>query len=136
MPEVIHVDRGKHHRVMFLIAALWNWILAVTFLLLPRIDIDYFLLSGMEAPPTLLWFDSFMGLVFAFGVGFYIVSRSTKENHGVIEMAIFEKIWVFIVGLCYFVVGQASALLLLVVSVDLVFGLLFLEDLMAIRRAQ
>ncbi|RDE17498.1 MAG: hypothetical protein C4K49_02470 [Candidatus Thorarchaeota archaeon] len=121
---------------MFLIAALWNWILAVTFLLLPRIDIDYFLLSGMEAPPTLLWFDSFMGLVFAFGVGFYIVSRSTKENHGVIEMAIFEKIWVFIVGLCYFVVGQASALLLLVVSVDLVFGLLFLEDLMAIRRAQ
>lgn len=132
---MIHVDRGKHHRVMFLIAALWNWILAVTFLLLPRIDINYFLLSGVEAPPTLLWFDSFMGLVFAFGIGFYIVSRSTKENHGLIEIAIFEKMWVFVVGLCYFLVGQASALLLIIVTGDLVFGLLFLEDLLAIRKA-
>jgi hypothetical protein len=72
--------------------------------------------------------------VFAFGIGFYLVSRSEKENHGLIAMAVFEKVWVFIIGLLYFLNGQASALLLLVVTGDLVFGLLFIEDLRAIRR--
>ncbi len=123
---------------MFFVAAIWNWILAISFLILPRIDINYFLLAGGEIPhpSNILWFDSFMGLVFAFGIGFYLVSRNEKENHGLIAMAIFEKVWVFLIGLLYFLTGQASSLLLLIVTGDLIFGLLFLEDLRAIRRVK
>ena len=122
---------------MYTIAAIWNWILAIGFLILPRIDMAYFAIAGpVEAPPTMLWFDSFFGLVFAFGLGFYFISKSTTENHGLIKIAIFEKIWVFAMGLYYFLIAQASIWVIVVVSGDLLFGLLFLEDLLALRKMQ
>ena len=95
---------------------------------------NYFLATGLEIPNTMLWFDSFMGLVFAFGLGFYIVSKSVKENHGLIQMACFEKTWVFIIGVMWFFFGQASILVVIFVTVDLIFGALFIEDLIAIRK--
>jgi hypothetical protein len=128
------MDRSNYHRLLYVIAAIWNWALAVTFLVLPRISLDYFYLGGYTIPPTLIWFDSFMGLVFAFGIGFYLVSLNPKQNYGLIEAAIFEKTWVFIMGLIYFLIGQATALLLGIVTGDLIFGLLFLEDLTRIRK--
>ncbi|MHA1770951.1 MAG: hypothetical protein ACTSYL_07260 [Candidatus Thorarchaeota archaeon] len=128
------MNRDNYHRSMYLVAAIWNWILAVTFLILPRIDINYFSLAGDTIPPTLLWFDEFMGLVFAFGIGFYIISLDIHQNHGLIQISIFEKVWVFIIGVSYFLVSQASILLVAIVTGDLIFGLLFLEDLLAIRK--
>ena len=122
---------------MYTIAAIWNWILAVGFLILPRIDIAFFSIAGpIEAPPTLLWFDSFFGLVFAFGLGFYFISRSITENHGLIKISVFEKTWVFVMGLFYFLIAQASIWVVIVVAGDLLFGLLFLEDLIAIKKLQ
>jgi hypothetical protein len=120
--------------MMFLIAAIWNWILGATFFILPRFDLGYFTATGLIIPNTLLWFDQFLGLVFIFGIGFYLVSQNMMKNHGIIKMALFEKNWVFIVGVVWFILGQASFLVVVFVTVDFVFGLLFLEDLLAIRR--
>ncbi len=119
---------------MFRVAAIWNCTLAIGFLALPRIDINYFLATGLAIPNTMLWFDSFMGLVFAFGLGFYFVSKNVKENHGLIQMAVFEKFWVFIVGVIWFILGQASILVVGFVTGDLILGLLFIEDLIAIKK--
>jgi hypothetical protein len=119
---------------MFLIAALWNWTLAITFLVLPRIDINYFVATGLEIPNTMLWFDSFMGMVFVFGLGFYIVSKNMKENHGLILMACFEKFTVFVIPTIWFFLGQASIWVVLFVTVDLIFGFLFIEHLRVIRK--
>jgi len=119
---------------MFLTAALWNWILAITFFTLPRIDVGYFAAFGLEIPNTLLWFDSLMGLIFIFGIGFYFVSQNMMENHGLIKMAVFEKFWFFLVGVSWFFLGQASLWVVLVVTVDLIFGILFIENLIAIRK--
>ena len=131
------MDRLSYHKNMYTIAAIWNWILAVGFLILPRIDIGYFSIAGpVEAPPTMLWFDSFFGLVFAFGLGFYFISKSTTENHGLIKIAVFEKTWVFVMGLGYFLLAQASIWVVIVVVGDLLFGLLFFEDLLTIKKLQ
>ncbi|MGD9396644.1 MAG: hypothetical protein PVJ05_09475 [Candidatus Thorarchaeota archaeon] len=128
------MERERYHRLMFIVAAIWNCTLAIGFLILPRIDINYFLATGLAIPNTMLWFDSFMGLVFAFGLGFYFVSKSVQENHGLIQMAVFEKFWVFIVGVIWFILGQASILVVGFVTGDLILGLLFIEDLIAIRK--
>ena len=129
------MDRVSYHKNMYTIAAIWNWILAVGFLILPRIDIGYFSIAGpVEAPPTLLWFDSFFGLVFAFGLGFYFISKSITENHGLIKISVFEKTWVFAMGLYYFLIAQASIWVVIVVAGDLLFGLLFIEDFLAIKK--
>ena len=119
---------------MFIVAAIWNWALAIGFFVLSRIDINLFLAFGLDIPNTLLWFDSFMGMVFVFGIGFYIVSTNIRENHGLILMACFEKVMVFIIPLIWFILGQASIWVVGFVSVDLIFGLLFIEHLMAIRK--
>ena len=128
------MDRERYHRMMFLTAAIWNWVLGAAFFILPRIDIGYFTLTGLVIPNTLLWFDSFVGLVFIFGIGFFLVSQNIMENHGIIKMALFEKNWVFIVGVVWFFLGQASLLVVAFVTVDFFFGLLFLEDLLTIRK--
>jgi hypothetical protein len=128
------MERERYHRLMFLTAALWNWILGIVFLILPRIDLNYFPVTGLVIPNTLLWFDSFMGLVVFFGLGFYFVSQNILENHGLIKLAICEKSWVFIAGMAWFFFGQASFLVVLFVTVDLIFGFLFIEDLMVIRK--
>ncbi len=128
------MNRTKYHKIMYTIAAIWNWVLAVVFLLLPRIDMNYFYIAGDTIPPSMLWFDLFMGLVFAFGIGFYLVSLDTEKNHGFIKVACFEKVWVFIVPLYYFLISQATILVLVFALVDIIFGLLFIEDLRAITR--
>ena len=129
------MERSIYHKYMYTIAAIWNWILAVGFLILPRIDMGYFSLAGpIEAPPTLLWFDNFFGFVFIFGLGYYLISKSMTQNHGFIKICICEKIWVFILGIAYFLIGQASLLVVLVASGDFIFGLLFLEDFRAIIK--
>jgi hypothetical protein len=119
---------------MFLAAAIWNWLLATGFLILWRIDINYFLIFDLDIPNTMLWFDSFMGMVFVFGIGFYLVSKNMKENHGLILMACFEKFVVFTIPLIWFFLEQASIWVVLFVSIDLIFGLLFIEDLITIRK--
>ncbi|MFW9808517.1 MAG: hypothetical protein ACFFE6_03960 [Candidatus Thorarchaeota archaeon] len=128
------MNRERYHRLMFLTAALWNWILAIIFFVLPRIDEEYFTATGLVIPNTLLWFDSFLGLVFIFGIGSFLVSQNILENHGIIKMAIFEKSWVFVAGIAWFFWGQASILVVVFVAVDLFFGVLFVEDLRAIRK--
>ncbi|MFW9788461.1 MAG: hypothetical protein ACFFE2_12215 [Candidatus Thorarchaeota archaeon] len=128
------MDRERYHRFMFLVAAMWNWILAIGFLVLPRINMNYFLAVDLVIPNTMLWFDCFMGLIFAFGIGFYLVSKKMSENHGLIQVAAFEKSWVFVIGLAWFILGQASIWVVGFVIVDLFFGLLFIEDLRAIRK--
>ena len=129
------LERASYHKKMYTIAAIWNWILAISFLLLPRIDIGLFSLAGpMDPPNTLLWFDSFFGFVFLFGIGYYFISKSTTENHGLIKIVIIEKFWVFIITLYYFLILEASVLAVGVVTGDLLFGILFIEDLIAIRK--
>lgn len=128
------VDRSQYHKFMYTVAAIWNWVLAILFLTLPRIDIAYFSISGNSVPPTMLWFDCFMGLVFAFGIGFYLISLDMQENYGLILVAIFEKCWVFVVGFYYFIIAEASVWVLAVVTGDLLFGILFAENLLAVKQ--
>jgi hypothetical protein len=120
------MDRERYHRLMFLGAAIWNWLLAISFFALSRIDINYFLTFDLDIPNTMLWFDSFMGMVFVFGIGFYIVSKSMKENHGLILMACFEKFTVFAIPTIWFFLGQASVWVVLFVTVDLILGFIFI----------
>lgn len=130
------MNRERYHKLMFLSAAFWNWILAIAFLTLPRISMDYFYVAGPYIPESMLWFDSFMGLIFAFGIGFYLVSLNPRENHGLIKMAVFEKVWVFIIGLSNFLTATASIWVFAVVLGDLIFGLLFIEDLLSIKKLE
>ena len=128
------MDRERYHSLLFKIAAFWNCAIGITFIVLPRIDIAYFSLAGdVPPPPTLLWADSFFLMVIVVGLLFYAMSVNFNASQGFIPVVIFEKVVIFVAGLFYFVIGEASLLVLAFVTVDLLFGLLFLEHWIRLR---
>ena len=96
----------------------------------------YFSLAGdVPPPPTLLWADSFFLMVFVVGLLLYAISINFEVGQGFIPVVIFEKVMVFVVGLFYFIIGEASILVLAFVAVDLLFGILFLEHWFRLRNS-
>ncbi|MFW9966996.1 MAG: hypothetical protein ACFFEA_07565 [Candidatus Thorarchaeota archaeon] len=131
------MNRERYHSILFKLAAFWNCILAVSFVVMPRIDIGYFSLAGdVPPPPTLLWFDSFFLMVFVVGLLLYTISINPQVGQGFIPVVIFEKVTVFIVGLLYFFIGEASILLVAFVAGDLLFGILFSEHWLSSRKKE
>jgi hypothetical protein len=129
------MDRKRYHSLLFKIAAIWNWVLAVSFIVLPRIDIGYFSLAGdVPPPPTLLWADSFFLLVFVVGLLLYAISVNYEISQSFIPVVMFEKVTIFIVGLFYFIIGEASILVVGFVSGDLILGILFMEHWFRMRN--
>ena len=129
------LEREQYHQHLFLIAAIWNWFFSIL-LVLPRLDQNFFTALELIVPNTMIWYDSLIGLVFIFGLGFYLVSQNRTENHGLIMIAILAKFWIFIVDITWFLLEQLSIGSAMVAIGDLVFGILFLEDLRAIRKVK
>jgi hypothetical protein len=129
------MDRERYHSILFKVAAIWNWVLAVAFIVLPRIDIAYFSLAGdVPPPPTLLWADSFFLLVFVVGLLLYAISINYEISQSFIPVVIFEKVTIFIVGFFYFIIGEASILVVGFVAGDLLLGILFIEHWFRLRN--
>jgi uncharacterized membrane protein YdcZ (DUF606 family) len=94
-----------------------------------------FELFGMAAPPNLYFFNGMMGFVFVFGIGYIIVSRNIKENHSIVVLGgVIGKLIVFVNGVVAVSLGQANATVLGVVTIDLLFVILFVEFLNSMRK--
>jgi hypothetical protein len=50
-------------------------------------------------------------------------------------VVIFEKVMVFVVGLFYFIIGEASILVVAIVAVDFLLGILFFEHWFRLGKA-
>ena len=119
---------------MFLIGAIWNWVIAIPFLLNSFLNPSALLDNIKTLPPSLIFIHMVIILVIIFGIGFFIVSRDITKNHGIVQMSVIEKFSFFIVFLNYFLIGDIYLPLLLIVIVDLVFGILYLEFLISYKK--
>jgi len=73
-------------------------------------------------------------MVFVVGLLLFSISINPRISQGFIPVVIFEKVAVFVVGLFYFLIGEASLLVLAFVAIDLLFGILFFEHWFASRK--
>ena len=125
--EVKFMDKNAYYKKMFLIAALWNWILAIIMILLsiaaPSSAKDF----GMEIPLTWFFFQSFWFFVFLFGILFFATSQNLEKYHGLASIFVLEKVGIFIITLVYYLMGDVNEAAFSMVIVDLIFGILFLE---------
>lgn len=128
------MEREYYHRLLFTAGMVWNCGFAIIFGIVSRAIPDAFPLFGLETPTSFLWFDTFLVFIFTLGLGFYYVSLDMNKNHGLIRMAIFWKFAVFLVGLLHTIAGDGSMWVILIVTVDLLFGILFAEDLLAVNK--
>jgi hypothetical protein len=108
---------------LFLVAALFNWLVALGLLL------DASLLFGLfhvtPAPVASLFLYWFAGLVAVFGLGYFWVSRDPARNRPIVLLGIVGKLSVLLIGVAAVALGAISWQILLLVSVDGVFAVLF-----------
>jgi hypothetical protein len=128
------MEKKEYYKYLFLLAAIWNWIVTVSFLILSFVAPDILSLFGVEIPPSLVFLQMLFVLIGIFGFGFFLVYLDSENNHGIVQMAILEKISFFVVFLIYFIFGDVGILVLMLVIVDLIFGLLFIEFLLNFKK--
>lgn len=123
------MDKNEYYNHMFLIAALWNWIIAIIMILIsifsPSTAKDF----GMEVPPTWFFYHLMWFFVFLIGILFFVIGRDLEKYHGLIFIFVIEKLGAFLISLAYYLIGDVNEGGLLVGVVDLIFGILFIEFL-------
>jgi hypothetical protein len=125
------MKREKYYRSLFLIAALWAWLVSVPYIFIYRYT---FPLVGMKIPESPVWFLLSCLCVATFGLGYFLVSRNIGKNQGIVIIGMVGKIMVFILFLFSTITGEISPLLMISASADLLFAVLFAEFLLFDKR--
>jgi len=110
----------------FALAAAWNWCVSILTLLFYQ---WFFNILGMSTPQPALWFYLFLGSVFIFGIGYFMVSLDLSQNHAVIILGILGKIGVFAAFLYSYIIGMVHFAILCLGIVDVIWCVFFVKFL-------
>ena len=123
----------KRDRLMFLAAALWNWLVALVSLFANEM-----IRSGLRMPPLAdsLNLHLAMSCICLFGIGYYWVARDLSKNQAIVKLGMIGKFGVFAILLGHVISGDIPYALAAPGVIDLVFAALFLEFLMRTRKME
>jgi len=125
--------RGKYYRAMFLLAALWNGIAAVA-ALGPLSDASFRAKHGIAGNPDTMGLQLLAVCLAALGWGYYRVSRDLTATRDLVWIGALGKPFVFAIFLRHALIAAIPLWLGALSVVDLVFGILFVEFLVNVRR--
>jgi len=120
------MKKESYYKWLFIIGAVWNWGAAILFFFFSAQAFAILRMQPLNYPAIM---QLAMALVFAFGIGYYWVSKDLFTNHDIVKMGIIAKILVFFVLLYHYLVGNIPLMLASCGAVDLIFALLFMEFL-------
>ncbi len=125
----------RFSRAMFFLAALWNLGAALQGLFFP--EAQFLLLFGERMDTgdfhQVLLYRSFAIAVLLFGIGYYLVSRDTSQNRGIVWLGAAGKVVVFAFFTEAFLKDKATPLAWGLSLGDFVWALLFLGFLYGTR---
>lgn len=131
------MKKSVYYKLLFQISAIWNWIVAMLLLILSIFALNFTAtLFGMAIPPSLIWFHTIAGLIFVFGVGYFIISQDLDKNWGLVLVGALEKFLFFFILLLYLLWGDINSFVFLLTGVDLVLGCLYLEFLLNYNKRE
>ncbi|MHA2009759.1 MAG: hypothetical protein ACXABO_18405 [Promethearchaeota archaeon] len=130
------MERKIYYKYLFLIGAIYNIIIGISFIALSPLADSVTSAFGMETPPSLVFVHGFFGLVFIIGIGYYIVSRDIHKNHGVVILGAIGKFYMIILFLTYFLLDFSNFLPVIPAIGDLIFGILFVEFLISYKKIE
>lgn len=119
---------------MLISAAWFNWLAALALLLIPATLFQLFRITPLPTEP--LFLHLFAVLVFVFGIGYYWAAKDFEKNAPIVRLGMIGKLAVFLTGLVNTLLGNVSWQIMLLVSVDLLYAVLFFMALKAVVRAQ
>lgn len=123
------MNKEKYYKILFLIAALYNILNSLIFILVSLFATGLFPLFGVEIPPSMIWLQLSLILIALLGIGYIMVSRDISKNHGLVLVGGLAKLSFFLMSLIYFFIGDLNILIVLLGSVDLIMVILFIEFL-------
>ena len=114
---------------LFLIAALYDFVLGVVFLLWFKSIYTYF---GVTLPNHDGYIQFAAGVVMAFGVGFWFVAQAPERNRDIIKMGVLLKLAYSGTVLGHYFLGSIPGVWVPFAWLDLVFLVLFIAALRTI----
>lgn len=123
------MQANRSFRVMFTIAALWNWGAALLFMAMAIFNLPILNLFLKVIPENYLWYHLFFGVVFVFGIGYYWAGQDLATNRNIVKMGILAKLWVFVLIGYAWIAGAVTILAAGAGTVDLIFTILFINVL-------
>jgi len=121
------LNKDLYYKWLFIIGAFFNWINAITFLILSILEPNIFSLFGSSYPPTLLFLHALLLLIFTYGIGYFIVGLDITKNHGIVILGIISKLAFFFCCLTYFLLGDVNFIIVGLAFGDFIFACLFFE---------
>ena len=129
------MERKKYYKYMFLSGAIWNLAIGIIFFLGTIFMLSYLASNyDLKIPPSLVFVHGFLMLVFIVGIGLFVVSTDVTKYRNIVIMFIFEKFLAFIIFIAYFIKGDYNFLLVIPVIIDLIYGCLFLEYFINVKK--
>ncbi len=128
------MDKEKYYKWLFIIGAFFNWIVSVSFLISSIAIPDIFPLFGTVYPPTLFFLHALLGLIFVYGIGYFIVGQDIHKNQGCVWLGIISKLSFFAFCLIYFLLGDLTIIIVIFGSFDFVFACLFIEYIINYKK--
>ena len=121
------MDKEKYYKWLFIVGAVFNWIISVSLFIGSLAIPEIYALFGTTYPPTLFFLHALFGLIFVYGIGYFIVGQDIHKNRGCVWLGIFSKLSFFAFCVIYFLLGDLTFIIVVFGSFDLVFACLFIE---------
>jgi len=127
-----HLRKEKGYRNLFLVAALYDFVLGFSFFLFWPFIFDHIL--KIPYPNYLAFYQAAAAFIFNMGIGFYFVYRNMYRNIDIVKVGIYFKL--FYTGLAFFYVfvEKMPWILALFGFLDLIFIVFFVLFLRAVRK--
>ncbi len=121
--------RAHYYRRLFVVAAAWNTLSggAVLFLLT---NVKFRQAMGLAGSADPIGLQLLASCLFVFGLGYYWVSRDLVRNRDLVKLGVIGKPLVFLVFVWHALAHEIPMILVVPSTVDLLFGVLFLEFLL------
>jgi len=123
------MDKTNYYKYLFLIGAIFNWVVSSTFLVISILVPDIFKLFGSSKPPTLFFLHALLGLIFVYGIGYFIVFLDINKNQGCVWLGVISKLTFFTFCVIYFLSGDLELIIVGLGSLDFIFACFFIEFL-------
>ena len=128
------MDKEKYYKWLFMVGALFNWIVSASFFIGSIGIPEIFAVFGTTYPPTLFFLHALLGLIFVYGIGYFIVGKDIHKNRGCVWLGIISKLSFFTFCVIYFILGDLAFIIVLFGSFDFVFACLFIEYLINYKK--
>ncbi|TFG11660.1 hypothetical protein EU537_11790 [Candidatus Thorarchaeota archaeon] len=121
------MHKENYYKWLFIVGAVFNWIMAVSFLVGSVAVPDIFALFGTATPPTLFFLHALLGLIFVYGIGYFILGLDIHKNRGIVWLGVLSKLSFFGFCVIYFLLGDLTFTIVAFGLFDFFFACLFLE---------